>query len=100
VPPWVSKPINDINEFVLDGDTDHALQCSVIGIRGRVMALAGMVEHKTGANRQGFYFSWASARYTTVFILTGEARSRLRPRYAKLRPTAWDKIAGDAIAPV
>ena len=86
-PPWVKRPLGDINEFVLDGH----LGVSVIGIRGDTICLSGLYEEKEGENWRG----WGQSRFNTVFIETGEAKQRLVPKYAKVRETSWDKLVGD-----
>jgi hypothetical protein len=89
-PVWVTKPIDGLNDFILDG----RLWLSVLGIRGNVIALTGTED--TEKNFPG----WGRCNYTTKFIHTWEARTRLRPRYATIRPTAWDILrAGTSGAP-
>lgn len=113
VPPWVSKPIGDMNDFLLDSYTQpkcescyfHAhtscgragrgwgqtepLQVFVAGIRGHLVALAGMDPEPEK------FTSWGEVRYTTLFIETSEAKTRLKPKFAKILPTAWDRVSAD-----
>jgi hypothetical protein len=111
LPPWVKKPIGDMNDFLLDEHVQPqcytcagrpretcghggwgqppALQVFVAGVRGHLIALAGMDPEPEK------FTSWGEVRYTTLFIETSEARTRLRPKFAKIRPTAWDRVSGD-----
>jgi len=86
-PSWVTTPLGEINEFVLDGKTFVGVQ----GIRGNIICLTGVCEEKEGETWRG----WGQSRFTTLFIETGEAKARLAPRYAKIRETSWDKLVGD-----
>ena len=86
-PSWVTKPLGEINEFVLDCKT----QVSVLGIRGNLICLSGVCEEKEGEHWRG----WGQSRWNTVFIETGEAKARLVPKYAKVGENAWDKLVGD-----
>lgn len=84
--PWITKPINDMNDFLYNDEAGLIYHVSVIGVRGNVVAITGMdpiIEKFT---------TWAECRYTTLFLTTSEARIRLRPKYVSLRPSAWDRI--------
>lgn len=85
VPVWIRKPVNDLNDYMLDG----RLHVAVLGIRGHLVAVAGVDPEPKN------FESWGTCRYTTVFIETSEAAARLTPKYAQVKPTAWDKIAGE-----
>ncbi len=92
VPKWVHEPINEMNDFLL---IDYPLagmdplHMSILGIRGHLIALTGMdpVPEK--------FDNWGVVRYTTIFVETSEARTRLTPKYVKLRPNAWDRVVAD-----
>jgi len=84
--PWILKPISDMNDFLYNDEAGLIYHVSILDIRGNVVGITGMdpvVEKFT---------SWAECRYTTLFLSTSEARKRLRPKYATLKPSAWDRV--------
>ncbi len=85
VPSWIRRPIADLNDFMLDG----RLHVAVLGIRGHLVAVTGVDPEPKN------FTSWGACRYTTVFVETSEARKRLTPKYANLKPTAWDRVAAE-----
>ena len=82
MPSWVKKPLGEMNDFMLD----DRLHVSVLGVRGHVVALTGVDPEPDP------FDGWGTCMYTTLFIETTEARTRLKPKFVKLRPTAWERL--------
>jgi hypothetical protein len=87
IPSWIRSPLDGLNDFVLDG----RLHVAVLGVRGHLVAVTGVDPEPEK------FTSWGTCRYTTVFIETFEARTRLTPKYATLKPTVWDRVASDPV---
>lgn len=81
-PPWVYPKSGQINEFLLD----TRFQCSILGVRGSLIALAGM-----DPPEQALY-DWGTVRYTTRFIQTGPELQRLQHRFNPRQLTSWDLL--------
>jgi hypothetical protein len=86
VPPWVTKPPDGFNDFMLDDQ----FWVGVLAVRGHLVALIGLDPPDQP------FTHWGTAAYTTVFIETDEVRARLRPKFSKLPVTAWDHVTRDA----